>query len=184
MPAADPSASLPLSVFVFKAEAEHMAFPVLVLPPHAPQSFGPPTGDDWTAKSAAQNRQLDREVTYDPATGAETSRTGFSDKGWIDRIVGTGISWHEGQLLGLANQIIGLATAAGLVATAILGVLMWLRRRPKGELGAPPFTRIGSRPLLFGGVALLAILLPLFGLTLIPVLLAERLLLRGLQGGS
>jgi len=33
-----------LPFFVAKATREHMAFPVLVLPPGAPQAFGPPTG--------------------------------------------------------------------------------------------------------------------------------------------
>lgn len=56
----------------------------------------------------------------------------------IDRIVGYGIAWHEGQLFGLANQLIGTITALALVTLSITGFLSWRRRKPEGRLGAPP----------------------------------------------
>lgn len=168
-------AGLPLSIFVAKAAAEHMAFPVLVLPPHAQQKFGGPTAGVWTVKSEAQNRWLDRRVTYDPVTGAETGRSGFADQHVLDRIVNTGVAWHEGQLFGLANQLIGVATAVGLVAISVLGALMWLKRRPSGTIGAPAAV---SRELSRGLIVLLlvlALLLPLFGLSLIGIAIIDRL---------
>ena len=114
-----------------------MAFPVTVLPPHAAQSVGGATGALWTAKSEPQNLPLARQVTYDPATGIETSRSGWSDQHVIDRIINIGVAWHEGQLFGWVNQLIGLSTAIALLATSVVGVLMWLRRRPAGTVGAP-----------------------------------------------
>ena len=48
----------------------------------------------------------------------------------IDRIVGYGIAWHEGQLFGLANQLIGTITALALVTLSITGFLSWRRRKP------------------------------------------------------
>lgn len=175
MPVTTEPPGLPLSSFVAKAEAEHMAFPVLVLPPHASQKFGPPTGSVWTAKSEAQNRWLDRRVTYDPATGVETGRSGFADQHLVDRIINTGIAWHEGQLFGLANQLIGVATAVSLIAISILGVAMWLKRRPRGGLGAPlPNGAVPAR----GAVAILvalALLLPLFGMSLVMIVVVDRI---------
>ena len=166
--------SLPLSTFVVRAQAERMAFPVVVLPPFAPQEFGPPTGHVWTVKSETQNRPLTRQVTYDPATGAETGRRGFADTHVVDRVVNTGIAWHEGQLFGVANQLLGLATALALIAIGIVGIMMWLRRRPTGELGAPP-AEGGAAPR--GAIAALVvagILLPLFGASLLVLLLIDR----------
>lgn len=166
--------SLPLSTFVVRAQAERMAFPVVVLPPFAPQEFGPPTGNVWTVKSETQNRPLTRQVTYDPATGAETGRRGFADTHVVDRVVNTGIAWHEGQLFGVANQLLGLATALALIAIGIVGIMMWLRRRPTGELGAPP-AEGGAAPR--GAIAALVvagILLPLFGASLLVLLLIDR----------
>lgn len=168
-----PGAGLPLSTFVSKAEAEHMAFPVLVLPPRAPQAFGPPTGDVWTVKSAAQNRTLTRQVTYDPASGAEVGRSGFADSHVIDRIVNTGVAWHEGQLFGIANQILGVLTAVALVGLSLIGVLMWLRRRPAGEIGAPPAAPVRLGWMIVPLVAL-GVLLPLFGASVLAILIVDQ----------
>ncbi len=168
-----PSASgLPLSAFVAKAEAEHMAFPVQVLPPHAPQAFGPPTDDLWTVKSAAQNRWLTRQVTYDPATGNEVARSGFVDQHVVDKIVNTGVAWHEGQLFGVTNQIVGVLTAIALIGVSMLGVLMWLRRRPSNGIGAPPAAQVRLGRATVALIAL-CILLPLFGASVIAILIVD-----------
>lgn len=169
-------AGLPLSAFVARAGAERMAFPVLVLPPHAPQRFGPPTGEVWTVKSEAQNRWLNRSVTYDPIRGTVQARRGFADQHWIDRVVGTGVAWHEGQLFGLANQLIGLAAAIGLIAVSVLGVVMWLKRRPQGSFGAPPPAKGGARVGVIAAMLVLAVLLPLFGASLVAIALVDRVL--------
>lgn len=165
---------LPLSAFVAKAEVEHMAFPVLVLPPHAMPKFGGPTGPVWTVKSEAQNRWLNRRVTYDPATGAETGRSGFADQHIIDRVVNTGVAWHEGQLFGLANQLTGVATAVALIGISVLGVLMWLKRRPQGAFGAPAPVGAVRAPGVIVALVLLGLLLPLFGISLIVIVAIDR----------
>jgi uncharacterized iron-regulated membrane protein len=176
--AAHHAASLPLAVFVAKAQAERLAFPALVLPPGAPQRFGPPTGQVWTAKSEAQNRMLTRSVSFDPASGAVVSRQDFADRHPIDRWVNAGIAWHEGQLLGLFNQLVGVATALMLVTLCVSGFVMWRRRKPNGNLGAPPLPRSAAR---LRGVAMivlvLAALLPLLAASLIVLWLVERIVL-------
>ncbi|HEV2598395.1 PepSY domain-containing protein [Sphingopyxis sp.] len=176
--AAHPAPAIPLAQIVARARAENMPAPVIVLPPGAPNLFGPPNGNNWTLTTQTQNRPLVRKVSYDPTTGAEVARSGFADKHAVDRVVGYGIAWHEGQLFGLANQLIGVATALALVMLAISGFLMWRRRRPEGALGAPPAARDPAR---LRGVAaivlLLAALLPLLAASLILLWIAERLLL-------
>ncbi|MFX8285734.1 hypothetical protein ABTL53_19530, partial [Acinetobacter baumannii] len=76
-------------------------------------------------------------------------------------------------MFGLANQLLGTVTALLLVVLAVSGVVMWWRRRHVG-LGAPIAL---SRPRLGSGLAIailaLALYLPLFGLTLVAVLVAE-----------
>ena len=125
-------------------------------------------------KSEAQNRTLVRSVTYDPLTGAELSRSGFADKHPIDRVINIGIAWHEGALFGLANQIMGLLIALALIALSVLGVVLWVKRKPSGQLAAPP--RGGPMPRGFIVVVIaMGILLPLFGLSVIAILIVERL---------
>jgi uncharacterized iron-regulated membrane protein len=165
-----------LTYVVAKARGEHMAFPVLVLPPGAQQAFGPPTGNVWTVKSDTQNRPLVRSVSYDLVSGKEVARRNFADKHPIDRIVNYGIAWHEGQLFGVFNQIAGVLTALMLVTLSVSGFIMWRRRKPEGLLGAPPPAPAKARGVA-GIVLLLAALLPMLAASLIVLWVVERLVL-------
>lgn len=167
-----------LGEILLRARGEAMPAPAIVQPPGAPNMFGPPNGGHWTLTTQTQNRPLVRKVGYDAVTGLEVSRSDFADKHAIDRAVGIGIAWHEGQLFGLANQLIGLATATALMALSVTGFLMWRRRRPEGALGSPPPPR---EPARLKGVAaivlLLAAFLPLLAASLILLWIVDRLLL-------
>ena len=167
-----------LADMVAKAKLEKLPHPVLVKPPGAPERFGPPTPMAWTIKSEAQNRPLNRSISFDVATGKEMSRTGFADKHVIDRAVNYGIAWHEGQLFGWINQLIGVLTALGLITLVISGFMMWRRRKPADALGAPIAPAV---PQKIRGVAVImgvmAILLPLLAVSLLALWLFDRLLL-------
>lgn len=170
--------AVPLARIVALASAEQMPAPAIIQPPGAPNLFGPPNGHAWTLTTQTQNRPLVRKIGYDPATGAEVSRSDFADKHGIDRAVGYGIAWHEGQLFGWVNQLIGVATALALFTLAISGFFMWRRRKPGEALGAPSPARDPAR---LKGVAaillLLAALLPLLAASLLLLWIAERLIL-------
>lgn len=170
--------AISLGTIVARAKGERLAFPVLVSPPGAKAGWGSSPGSAWTVKSDAQNRPLRVTITYDPMTGKEASREAFADKHVIDRVVGYGVAWHEGQLFGLINQLIGVATALMLITLTVSGFVMWRRRRPTGRLGAPPLPSVPAR---LGGlmvaVLVLAALLPLLALSLVILWSIERLLL-------
>lgn len=142
-----------LSDIVKKAERADLAFPAWVKAPSAMA---------WTVKSEAQNRTLRATLTYDLATGLKLTRENFANRHPIDQVVGYGIAWHEGQLFGWINQLIGVLTALALILMAVSGFVMWRRRRPKTGLGAPP---VSHTPAKLRGIVLiigiLALLLPL-----------------------
>jgi uncharacterized iron-regulated membrane protein len=167
-----------LADMVAKAKLEKLPHPVFVKPPGAPERFGPPTPMAWTIKSEAQNRPLNRSITFDVATGKEMSRTSFADKHVIDQAVNYGITWHEGQLFGWINQLVGVLTALGLITLVISGFMMWRRRKPVDALGAPIAPAV---PQKIRGVvviiAVMAILLPLLAMSLLALWLFDRLLL-------
>lgn len=167
-----------LSEIVARARSEHLAFPVVITPPGAPGRFGGAAAGGWSVRSDSQNRPLRVTITYDALTGHETSREAFADKHPIDKVVGYGVAWHEGQLFGLPNQLVGLATALALVLLPVTGFVMWRRRKPEGALGAPPLPRDRGR---MGGalaiLVLLALFLPLLLASLVAMLLVERLVL-------
>jgi uncharacterized iron-regulated membrane protein len=146
--------------------------PVLIAPPAA-------DAEHWTVKSMTPNRPRRVTLNVDGTSGEIVSREDFADRHWIDRLVGVGIAAHEGQLFGWPNQLLGLLTASGLLLVSLSGAWMWWRRRESGVLGAPkvllsPRLSLG----LVGLVAILGVYLPLFGTSLLVVLLAERLVLR------
>ena len=95
-------------------------------------------------------------------------------------MIGYGISWHEGQLFGVLNIVIGLATAAGLLWAVVSGTVMWLGRRDgRGGLGAPP-TASGQRrsTWLIPVALLLCALLPMLAVSAAAIWLLERGVLR------
>jgi uncharacterized iron-regulated membrane protein len=159
-----------LDTIVAKAQAERLAFPVVIEPPSEKMV--------WTVKSNAQNRSLRTTLTYDVTNGQLLSQETFADRHPIDRAVGYGIAWHEGQLFGLMNQLIGLATAIALITIAVTGFMMWRRRKPEAVLGAPalPFSPARRRGVVII-ILLLAALLPLLAGSLMLVWLLERLVI-------
>jgi len=167
-----------LDRMVANAQRESLAFPAIVTPPGAPGRFGAQPDSEWSIRSDAQNRPLRVTVRYEAATGQEVSRDDFASSHAIDRAVGYGVAWHEGQLLGWVNQAIGVLTALALVALAISGFVLWRRRKPAEGLGAPPAHAMPAR---MGGVAaillILALLLPMLALSLVALVLFERLAL-------
>lgn len=149
-----------------------LAAPVTVAPP-------PTSGGAWTVASDAADRPLRSNLTVDGATGHVLSRTDFAQRHIIDRVVGYGIAIHEGALFGLANQILGSLVALSLVLLCVSATLMWWRRRPEGRLGAPAARgTYRLAPLLIAGICVLAILMPMFGVSLAAAVLLEALLLR------
>ena len=150
----------------------HIAGPVLIAPPIAGKA-------GWTATSDADDRPLRSEAVIDGATGEVLATKRFDQRHWIDRAVGYGIAIHEGAFFGLANQLLGTLTAMLLAMLSVSGVVMWWRRRPKGLLGAPiPLGRPRFGGVLIAAIVALGLYLPMFGATLIAVLLVDRFVLR------
>lgn len=151
----------------------NLEYPVVIAPPSNADS------DEWTAKSMTQNRPLRVNLVVSGKSGEVIHREDFTDRHIIDQIVGACIAAHEGQLFGWPNQLLGLLTALGLVLLCVSGVVMWWRRREVGVLGAP---KVLLNPCwswsLVGLVLLLGIYLPLFGASLVLVVIIEIAVLR------
>ena len=165
-----------LDAIVARAAAERLAFPVIVTPPGVGDDGGPFPDMVWTVRSDAQNRPLRTRIAYDAATGRQAARDDFADGHAIDRAIGYGVAWHEGQLFGWVNQLVGVLTAIGLILIAVSGFILWRRRKPAGALGAPLPAALPAR---MAGVTaillLLAALLPLLAASLLALWLVERL---------
>jgi uncharacterized iron-regulated membrane protein len=156
------STPLTLDQVVARITPLHLEPPVRVYLPNERTPY-------WRARAETQNRPLVRELELDARTGAILKNDGFDRKPALDRVIGIGIAAHEGQLFGLANQLLGLATALGLITLCVSSVIMWWRRRPGGSLGIPAPAVEGffiSTPLKVL-IVCIGILLPVLGASLL-----------------
>jgi uncharacterized iron-regulated membrane protein len=130
----------------------------------------------WRVRAETQNRPLVRELELDPGTGEILRELDFAGKPALDRVINVGIAAHEGQLFGVANQLLGLFTALGLITLCVSAVVMWWRRKPEGQLGVPapqvPGFAVGRA--LAASIICLGILLPVLGASLIPLWILGR----------
>jgi len=178
---------LTLETIVARVAPLRWAPPVLISPPgaQAPKWAASASASRaaqrpaWRVRSDTQNRPLRQSMSIDAETGSVIARETFAEKHWIDRVVGTGVAAHEGQLFGWFNQLLGALTALGLAVVAASGTVMWWRRRPAGVLGAPA----APEPARFGGgllaiIAGLGVLLPVLGASLLAIGALEWLVLR------
>lgn len=114
-------------------------------------------------------------IHVDQYSGKVLADVRFGDFGRMAQFYTFGIIAHEGQLFGVANQILGTVACLGVILMAATGVMMWWMRRPKGRLAAPapaqPIFKLSR-----GAVAIavgLSALLPLMAATLLTLLVGD-----------
>ncbi|RKR03539.1 putative iron-regulated membrane protein [Kushneria sinocarnis] len=142
------------------------------------------------ADQAWQVREIDRgwptrvdEAAIDPKTLEITDRTRFENFPLAAKLTRWGIDAHMGSLFGLANQLLLVMVASGLIVMIVLGYRLWWQRRPTRYRHARPPLAILRRlpwPLTLGIVSLAALVgwaLPVMGASLLAFLVIDSLLL-------
>jgi uncharacterized iron-regulated membrane protein len=135
---------------------------------------------------AFDNPSDERTVHVDRFDGEVVATYGYDDYPLLAKVVSQGIGLHEGRSLGLVNFWAAAVFCVLVVFMCVSGPLMWWRRRPRRgsrstprSMGAPRGRMpIKGTPVLAAGLIVLGILLPLFGLSLVLVLVFDRLVLR------
>lgn len=162
--------ALPLKDILDTARPEQYPPPVWVQPPRGENGV-------WTIRSMGPSRAGRVTVHYDRWSGEELMRITFADHNPVDRFMAQGVAFHEGQLFGPANQVVGLVAAMGVILLSVTGASMWWKRRPQGRLGVPAMPEDRWLSAGFTGlVILLGVLLPMAGLTLLLALVADFIL--------
>ena len=129
----------------------------------------------YTAAIYPDNPSGQRTLHFDRYTAALIQDVGYAEYGWGAQAIETGVSLHRGNYFGRANQMLMLMPCMGIVLLVISGAIMWWKRRPAGKLAAPPRVPDARIKGALGLMALAGVMLPLFGASLIAVLLLDRL---------
>ena len=127
----------------------------------------------------------ERTVHVDRYGGEVVSTYGFDDYPVLAQVVSQGIGLHEGRSFGAWSMAGTTVMCLAIIFSCVTGPLMWWRRRPSrsGSMGAPRGRMpLRASPLLVAGLVALGVLLPLFGLSVLVVLLLDRLVVRRVPG--
>lgn len=132
----------------------------------------------YTAAIFPDDPRQQATLHIDQYSGKVLADIRFADYALVPQVVETGIALHEGKMFGLFNQIVMLLVCLLIITLAVSGTAMWWLRRPAGRLGAPAMPK--NFALWKGAVAIMALLgllFPLMGASLVAVLLLDYLLL-------
>ncbi len=122
----------------------------------------------------------EQTVHVDQYGGTVVATYGFDDYPVLARVVSQGIGLHEGRSLGLVSFWGAALLCLGVLFLAVTGPLMWWRRRPAAarSIGAPRGRMPVRSPVLLVGLVALGVLLPVFGASLMLVLVLDQVVLR------
>ena len=120
-------------------------------------------------------------VHIDQFTGQPVAQYGYGDYPALAKVVDQGIALHEGRRFGSANLVVSALFCVAVIFMCVAGPVMWWRRRPKRDRTmAAPRGRLDVRtgPVAVVGLVLLAIGLPVFGASLVAVVVLDQVVLR------
>lgn len=119
-----------------------------------------------------RNHALKRTFLHlDQYSGRVLADVRFPQFGLLAQFSLWGIVAHEGQLFGLANQILGSVAALGVFLLGASGLVLWWQRRPAAEL--KPVAAIRLPRAVLAVILCLALFLPLLALSLLVLVVFE-----------
>ncbi|MBB3950503.1 PepSY-associated TM helix domain-containing protein [Aureimonas jatrophae] len=120
-----------------------------------------------------------RTIHIDQYTGEPIVDIGYADYGSLAKLTELGINIHMGQEFGLANQLLMLATCVAIILSSVAALVMWLKRRPAGRMGVPPYpTSRRVYGALWGMAVVFGVLFPLSGLLILAMVAVDILVIR------
>jgi uncharacterized iron-regulated membrane protein len=168
------AAPVGLDAALATADAEGLQHPMTVVPPADPKGVYSVLG------YAFHDPGREGTVHVDQFTGKTVSAYGYQEYGALAKVVSQGIALHEGRRFGSLNTVVSAAFCVAVIFMCVTGPLMWWRRRPKGRLFLAPRGRLTVKtgPVAVAGLVGLSVFLPVFGVSVVAVLLLDQLVLR------
>ena len=146
----------------------------------APYTLSLPTENKPYLVSRAIGRVEDSRVLYvEPSSGRVLQDASYRDFGTGSKVIEWGIQTHQGQEYRAWNRWLMLAGCIGILLLAATAPVMWWKRRDAGRLVRPPRPRDDRRIKAGTAVAaVLGVIYPLTGATVLGVLLFDVILQR------
>ncbi|MBW4546468.1 MAG: PepSY domain-containing protein [Symplocastrum torsivum CPER-KK1] len=134
----------------------------------------------YTVSVFPDNPSQEMTMHIDQYSGKVLADVQWQDYGLVPKVVEMGIAIHMGKYFGVGNQLLMLFACLVVIVLCVSGIVMWWQRRPKqsGRIGAPalpPYVQQWKVPIAI--IAVLGIVFPLVGLSLVTVLLLDYLVL-------
>ncbi|WP_426150326.1 PepSY-associated TM helix domain-containing protein [Pseudomonas sp. DC3000-4b1] len=133
----------------------------------------------YTVAVFADDPRNDATLHIDQYTGRVLADVRYAQYGPAARATELSVMLHEGKMFGLANQLVVLLICVMVLLGSVSGLVIWWKRRPARGLGVPPLRH--DLPLWKTAVAVMAVigvLFPLVGASLLLVAVLEYAVLR------
>lgn len=164
---------------VQRAMSDGVQLPVYVAYPSDKEGVFSVMSDMWHDKASAayDNVGQERVVHIDQYSGQIAGRYSYAEYAPAAKLVSQGIAIHEGQRFGTLNFWGSAAFCVSVIVLCVTGPMMWWRRRrASGGIAAPKGRMpVIAKPVLAVALVALGIVMPLFGASLVLVLLLDRL---------
>ena len=166
-----------LDAVVSAAQSDGLQGPYYVAYPSEEDGVFSVLADMWHDEATPAYSDVSRErvVHVDQYSGVVAGRYSYAEYPTAAKVVSQGIALHEGQRFGTLNFVGSALFCLAMIYLCITGPVMWWRRRPHGALAAPRGRMpLKARPWLLLAVVLLGVFLPMFGASLVLVLLFDH----------
>jgi uncharacterized iron-regulated membrane protein len=141
--------------------------------------------DQWMVAGNPAFSDVTQEavIHIDQYSGEVLARYSYEEYTALAKVVSNAIAIHEGRRFGLLSQVATIAFCIGILFLSITAPIMWWRRRKSGQgIGAPRASiSFKEHPWLVAGIAVLSVALPLFGISIVALVLFEKLVVRKIE---
>ncbi|MGG1888132.1 PepSY domain-containing protein [Priestia megaterium] len=127
----------------------------------------------YTLSVFSPRAQDEATIHLDQYTGAVLADYRYGNYGFMGKLIALGITLHKGTQFGFMNQLMGLIICIGIAGIAISGSLLWWKRKPAKNIGAPKVPEGNAMRIVTCIIVVLGILFPLVGLSLVIVWLLD-----------
>ena len=149
-----------------------------VAPPYT-LSLPAERGTPYTVARTVEQAEDSDTIFVEPSSGNVLKQNTYDDFGKGAQVIEWGVATHQGLEYGPINRWIMLAGCIGILLLAFSAPVLWWKRRDAGKLARPPRPRDDRRAKAGTMVAaVLGVLYPLTGVTVLAVLLVDIALQR------